>query len=90
MTDLPSKEANSTVHFASCCSDVGHMNWKTHTKKLYLCPHTAAWTKQGFTRDKNIREEQAIYSKKHRAVIRRPLKTERQEKVIHEKRIHKG
>jgi len=74
MTDLPSKEANSTVHFASCCSDVGHMNWKTHKKKLYLCPHTADRTKQGFARDKNIRGEQAIYSKKHRAVIRRPLR----------------
>lgn len=51
-----------------------------HKTQLYHCPHTADWTKQGFTRDKNIREEQAIYSKRHRAVIRRPLKTEKTRK----------
>lgn len=60
-----------------------------HKTQLYLCPHTADWTKQGFTRDKNIREEQAIYSKRHRAVIRRPLKTERQERIRYEKGIYK-
>lgn len=92
MTDLPSKEASSTVHFASCCSDVGHMNWKMQKKKkvVSLSPHTADWTKQGFTKDKNIRGEQAIYTKKHRAVIKRPLKTEREEKMAYEKGIHKG
>lgn len=89
MTDLPSKEANSTVHFASCCSDVGHMNWKTHKKVVSLSPYHRL-DKQGFTRDKNIKKEQAIYSKKHTAVIRGLLKTERQEKIIYEKGIHKG
>ena len=55
MTDLPSKEANSTVHFASCCSDVGHMNWKTHKKVVSLSPYHRL-DKQSFTRDKNIKK----------------------------------